>query len=451
MPPPYPDITVAQRAAQIEAALADLENSFPDLCKRSIFVRRTQRGRLQSYVKIGDPTRAAERTAVLLVGGIHGRELAPPDSLIGFARNLLSAYPNAGISFPKTTVQPVKGDPVTYPEWNVSASDVRFIVENLDLYVFPLVNPDGREFDMDHLPGPTGGWRQNRRKLGQDALGNDLFGVDLNRNFDIRWRFEDYYDMTVYRKRYPSLSGPASIVEGQETYRGQAEHSEPETLNLESLIDSLPIHFYVDVHSFGRDILHSWGLEDDGDDPSMTFQTVHLDPKDRADGLMAGDALLPPGRVDYREFLPDVAPHRIRSRAVALGAMMRDAILRSAGVDLAAPTTPQREHSTYKVGPSAFLYHPSSGPSCGGSDDYACSRQFLDPNRQPIFSYTLEAGHYEELGFHCDYRPSVGHFQKIDREIHAALTELLTVAAGYSLAKKLKPSALFPCLIPRSH
>jgi hypothetical protein len=93
--------------------------------------------------------------------------------------------------------------------------------------------------------------------------------------------------------------------------------------------------------------------------------------------------------------------------------------------------TPQKRYSDYTVGQSATLYIPvGGGPNSGCSDDYACSRQFLHPERKPIFSYTIETGHDDEQGQHPSYDDAKGHFRKINREIHAALFGLLQAAAA---------------------
>ncbi|MEU4644831.1 M14 family zinc carboxypeptidase [Micromonospora sp. NPDC023814] len=420
MPPPYPDITAPLRAQEIEDALADLAASFPALCTRTVFPAETAGGRTHSYVRIANGS-GPNRPAALIVGGVHAREWAPPDALVTLARNLLVSYTSGtDIVFPAMTVTPLVGAPVRYRAWRIPAADVNDIVTKLDVYILPLLNPDGREHDLTHLSEP--GWRKNR----SPQAGGEI-GVDLNRNFDIIWRFEDYYDVALYRARYGS--DPASTSPADDTYRGPSAHSEVETRHLESLLDTLPIHYYADVHMFGRNILYSWGLEEDGDDPAMHWRAPAF--AGTRDGLIAGDPALPAGRTDYKEYLPDDPPHRIRSRARMIATAMHDEILRSAGVDPAAPVSAsQRAHSEYTVGQSAFLYLPvGGGPNSGCSDDYACSRQFVLANRQPIFAYTLETGHAEEQGFHCNYADPPGHFRKINREIHAAVTALLRVAA----------------------
>ncbi|RAY12573.1 hypothetical protein DPM19_23510 [Actinomadura craniellae] len=447
MPPPYPEITAPLRPQQIEDALADLATTFPTLCTRTVFTGKTHEGRSHSYLKIANGT--GERPAVLVTGGVHAREWAPPDALVTFARNLLVSFQSGtDITIPAMEVTPLTGPPVRYRPWKIKASDVAGILNKVDLYIFPLVNPDGREFDLTPPIDPIG-WRKNRRP--PPPAGGDI-GVDLNRNFNIAWKFEDYYDLPLYVSRYgeePAKRTPVGDI--NQLYRGPNEHSEQETRNVESLLDTLPVHYYVDVHMFGRKILHSWGLDGNGNDPAMSFTNPAFNNK--RDGMIAGDPALPLGRTDYKEYLPDDPPHKIRSRAVFIANAMRDEILRAAngGATPPAASSPQQNHSDYEVGPSAFLYLPvGGGPTPGCADDYACSRQFVNPARKPIFAYTIETGHPEEQGFHCNYANPPGHFRKINREVHAALLALLKVAAASPLAPPApspRPPNSGPCLI----
>ena len=434
MPPPYPEITAPMWAQQIEEALLDLAVSFPALCTQTAFPGATAEGRQHSYVKLA--AGSGTRPGVLIIGGVHAREWAPPDALVSLARNLLVAFTSGtGITFPAMTVRPLTGPPVSYKAWTVDKADVQKILSAVDLYILPMVNPDGRDYDLTHLSTP--GWRKNRRPQPGGQI-----GVDLNRNFNIIWKFEDYYDVPLYKSRYLGTT-PASTDPADDTYRGPTAHSEQETKDVESLLDNLPIHYFADVHMAGRNILYSWGLEENGSDPAMTFQSAAFTGK--RDGLQAGDPALPAGQTDYKEFLPDTAPNRIASRAKAIADLMHDGILRAANAGkLPASSTPQQSHSEYAVGQSAFLYLPDEGPNSGCSDDYACSRQFLLANREPIFAYTIETGHPEEQAFHCDYSAAAGHFRKINREIHGALLALLMTAATSPLPK---PAGGSPCLI----
>ncbi|MCU7821144.1 M14 family zinc carboxypeptidase [Kitasatospora sp. DSM 101779] len=425
MPPPYATPTVPQTPAQIEAALADLAATFPALCTLGEFPNRSVENREIHYIRIANAPQNG-RPAVVLTGGVHARESAPPDALVHFAQNLLvSRTTGADIVFPARSCRPLPAGPtVNYPPFTIPAVEVERILNGVDLYVAPLINPDGRLFDQLNPPSdPIGaGWRKNRRPHPNPAR----VGVDINRNHDIAWKFEDYYDMGVYLSFYQD--GPASTDSRAETYRGPSAASEPETANVQWLIDDARATYFVDVHQFGRKVLLCWGIEDNGSDPSMNFSSPTWTGK--RDGLRPGSPGLPPDRPDYQEFVSNAPPHFVRKTLVTIAGEMRDAILRSAGVDPTASTAkPQRAHSTYDVGQSASLYHPLGGPVTGTTDDYAFRRQFDDPTRAPVFAFTIETGHEEESGFHPDYNSPPGHYAKIEREVHAALMALCNFAA----------------------
>ena len=56
--------------------------------------------------------------------------------------------------------------------------DVKMIVDNVETWIIPMLNPDGHNwvFTEDNR------WRKNRRDNG-----GGVYGVDLNRNYDYKW------------------------------------------------------------------------------------------------------------------------------------------------------------------------------------------------------------------------------------------------------------------------
>ncbi len=203
--------------------------------------------------------------------------------------------------------------------------------------------------------------------------------------------------------------------------------TEPETLNVQWLVINRNIRFFLDVHQFGRTVLFPWGIEDNGDDPAMTFLQASWDWK--RDGLEASD--VPPGRANYSEFVPNDFPYHLKNKLAEIAGSMRTAILRASGADptAAAGTDERKDHSTYTVSQTSRFDAPrSGGPESGGSDDYAFSRQFIDTTRAPIYAFTVEVGDDEEGGFHPDYSAPANQYQKIEREVHAAAAAFLTAA-----------------------
>ena len=90
------------------------------------------------------------------------------------------------------------------------------------LIIVPNANPDGYSFNIDHQMKQSHAvmQRKNRRNTCPSGTYFDT-GVDLNRNFDFKWSFDD------------GGSSPQSCAED---FRGSAPFSEPETINLASWI-----------------------------------------------------------------------------------------------------------------------------------------------------------------------------------------------------------------------
>jgi carboxypeptidase T len=106
---------------------------------------------------------------------------------------------------------------------------IRAFVDRTELWVVPVVNPDGYQYSW----GSRRLWRKNRR---------GGYGVDLNRNFDVAW------------------GGPgASRDRRSEIYRGEYAFSEPETAALRDLVKREHIALHIDFHAYGQLVLYPWG------------------------------------------------------------------------------------------------------------------------------------------------------------------------------------------------
>jgi len=132
--------------------------------------------------------------------------------------------------------------PLKYAAWLAENKDgeAKAVLEGRDIYIVPMLNPDGAEYDIDK--GQYRWWRKNRAKTGGDA-----FGVDLNRNYAARWG-----------------QGGSSSNPGSDTYMGTAAFSEPET---QAVRDFFGKHSNVAVaiayHSYSRLVLYPLGSTDD--------------------------------------------------------------------------------------------------------------------------------------------------------------------------------------------
>jgi carboxypeptidase T len=142
--------------------------------------------------------------------------------------------------------------PLYIADWLVSNYETdyqaRRLVDNLEIWVVPMVNPDGYEFSRTN----DRYWRKNRRDNG-----GGIYGVDLNRNWG-RWWGE----------------AGASHSPSSPTYCGPSAFSEPETQILRDLILSRSnLRAMIDFHSYGEYIVYPWGhIPDSPPDEGLYIQ-----------------------------------------------------------------------------------------------------------------------------------------------------------------------------------
>jgi len=73
--------------------------------------------------------------------------------------------------------------PLLLAQWlaaNKERADVKRLLETRDIYIVPMVNPDGAEYDIS-----TGQYRWHRKNMRTNPDGS--IGVDLNRNYGSHW------------------------------------------------------------------------------------------------------------------------------------------------------------------------------------------------------------------------------------------------------------------------
>lgn len=116
-------------------------------------------------------------------------------------------------------------------------AEITELLNQVDIYVVPVVNPDGFEFtwaeDGDRF------WRKNRR-----ANADGSFGIDLNRNWP------QGFGLDI-----------GSSSEGKSnTYRGTAPFSEPETSVVRDAVDAIPnLAGFIDFHAYSQLVLYGPG------------------------------------------------------------------------------------------------------------------------------------------------------------------------------------------------
>jgi carboxypeptidase T len=134
---------------------------------------------------------------------------------------------------------------------NASADPVRSWLQQGEVWVAPMVNPDGHEHTRtrDRL------WRKNRRRNADGSI-----GVDPNRNYGYMWGTLDV--------------ATSSHVPSDETYVGPRAFSEPEVRAVRDLVARELVGGVLTYHSYSQLILYPWGytadpVPDDSDLMSM--------------------------------------------------------------------------------------------------------------------------------------------------------------------------------------
>ncbi|WP_203758766.1 M14 family metallopeptidase, partial [Cellulomonas chitinilytica] len=347
---------------EIESALVNLQAAYPQTSELVTLPHLSHEGRQTHVLRIGAQG-SGDTDGVLLLGGVHAREWVPPDALVSLAADLLEAHQ--------------LGTGLVYGGQSFTADDVRQIVERVNLFVYPCVNPDGRSYSQTTSPM----WRKNRRPPSGGAA---CVGVDINRNFDFLW------DHTVHFAADSHVQTSSDPCDPQ-VYRGPSSASEPETQNVVWLADTYPrIRWHVDVHSAVPDILYSWGSdENQSAHPDQNF----LNPA--FDGVRGR-----PHDAAYGEYIEPDDLDRVRT----LADRMHDAIRAVRG-------------DSYGVEQAYSLY-----PTSGASDDYAASRSRARPDVAEIDAFTIECGH--------SFQPTWAEAENVIREVSAGLVALGVAAAS---------------------
>ena len=119
---------------------------------------------------------------------------------------------------------------------NAGQAPVTDWLQRGEIWVAPMVNPDGHEYSRtrDRL------WRKNRRHNADGSI-----GVDPNRNYGYMWG-----------TRNDDIS---SQVPSDDTYVGPRAFSEPETRAVRNLVARELFRGVITYHSYSQLILYPWG------------------------------------------------------------------------------------------------------------------------------------------------------------------------------------------------
>ncbi len=154
----------------------------------------------------------SSRPAAFFMGNHHAREHLTNEVALGLASYLLAH----------------KGEP-----------EVMKFLETQEIYIPPLTNPDGAEYDIQ-----TGKYRWHRKNTRVNS--DKSIGVDLNRNYDSLW-----------------CQAGASHSPAADTYCGPSAFSEPETRVIKRFVEARKnIKTLMSYHSYSSLLLYPWAGKD---------------------------------------------------------------------------------------------------------------------------------------------------------------------------------------------
>ncbi|RMD88029.1 MAG: T9SS C-terminal target domain-containing protein [Calditrichaeota bacterium] len=199
---------------EIVQDLDEMVTLYPNLITPKQSIGKSIEGRDIWMVKISDnPNIKENEEEILYTALMHAREPQGMASVMYYMWYLLENYGTDSV--------------------------VTFLVDNRELYFIPCINPDGYVYNEMTNPNGGGMWRKNRRNNG-----NGIFGVDINRNFDYQWGFNNS----------GSSPNPSSS-----TYRGTAPASEPETQAIQNFAISHNFTMVFNYHSVAGTFNFPWG------------------------------------------------------------------------------------------------------------------------------------------------------------------------------------------------
>lgn len=383
--------------------LETLSTQYSSICERIELPYVTHEGNTSWALRVHAGT-SSIRHGVLIISGVHAREWGTVDITMYFIESILAAYAaNTGLTFDGKTF---------------TANEIKNALESIDLFVFPLVNPDGKAYSLQVNPSDANEWRKNRRPTNDP----NCIGIDLNRNYDLLWDYKTHFHPDSYGPTYWGCYSFLSVSDMpcSTVYHGTSPFSEAETKNVRHLLDSNPhMRFFMDVHGVRNDFLYPWGDDDiQINDPDMNFTNPSYD------GLRGLKDHVPPGCQEilglfdhpegpsYKEYMHAVDLDRYE----AIGTQMNIALSQVRG-------------TTYDVNPSFTGIYGTSGDS----KDYAFSRHISNSNLSKIDAFILEFGPSNWPGFYrfqppYEDPPGVDYMTPVILDVSAVLTALCTLA-----------------------
>ncbi|WP_242614137.1 M14 family metallopeptidase [Actinomadura roseirufa] len=219
-PAPGPSASAASyhTFAEMQQEVDSVTAAYPQITRKFV-VGKSYEGRDIIGIKISDNVGTDENEPeVLVIANIHARERLTAEQALDYLGQLTKGYG--------------------------TDSTVTNLVNNREIYLMPMVNPDGQVYDMTSDTQPGRSWRKNRQPNPTST------GTDLNRNFAYKW----------------GCCNGSSTSGASETYRGTGPESATETKVIANFVRSRKVNgkqqlkMFLDIHSYSELVLWPFGF-----------------------------------------------------------------------------------------------------------------------------------------------------------------------------------------------
>ena len=204
-------------------------------------------------VKLSDNVLEDEaEPGVLFLGAHHGNEKPSFEVLIYFIKYIVENYYKENTDDDKDgllnedNIDGFDNDGDGLVDEDPSEDRVREAINNTEIFLIPMVNPDGVEFGEE-------GSRKNRiPNHGPFGFNKEVtsYGVNLNRNYGYDWIY--YY---LFPFNYDLLY---NLLDGSFNYRGPRPFSENETKAVKNFVETHNINISISYHTYSELIFYPW-------------------------------------------------------------------------------------------------------------------------------------------------------------------------------------------------
>jgi len=204
------------RYGHITAQLVRVSEKHKSTSKFTLLRDKSSQGVSLYGLMVHEANRFSAKPAVILDGAMHGRDWITTSTLVYLTKLLLE------------------------PEESEMRKKVTKVLSNYDVYIFPVINPDG--YDYTHTTDRM--WSKTRSRQGACR------GVDMNRNYAVK------FGENVNGKSDPCAND----------YPGPKAYTEKEVNNIASFIANKKLNkgciAYWNLYAGGENILYPYGYRD---------------------------------------------------------------------------------------------------------------------------------------------------------------------------------------------